>query len=186
MLRRTLLLAPLALLLAASPAFGGDAHHEELDGCDHGATSKPCRPDPSPNGKDCLPHGNHGGINEDHCLTTSTTTGQPATTTSTLPTPVTTTITPAENGSSPTTTSTNLISPTTGTDLPTLGCVTPDGHPYVTNIEQRGCPTPAARLHSAPAGELAHTGWDAGLLFVIGTAVLMAGLSCWFCGKAIE
>jgi hypothetical protein len=38
------------------------------DPCSHGNTNKPCRPDPQPdNGKDCEHHGNHGGVNEDHC-----------------------------------------------------------------------------------------------------------------------
>lgn len=46
----------------------GNPHHEEADGCDHGATGKPCKDDPQPDhGKDCEKHGNHGGINEDHC-----------------------------------------------------------------------------------------------------------------------
>lgn len=52
----------------------GPKHAEEADGCDHGATGKPCRPDPQPeHGKDCVKHGNHGGINEDHCSGGTTT-----------------------------------------------------------------------------------------------------------------
>ena len=44
------------------------AHAEEADGSDHGATGKPAKDDPNPGkGKDCIQHGNHGGINEDHC-----------------------------------------------------------------------------------------------------------------------
>ena len=43
-------------------------HAEEADGSDHGATGKPAKDDPNPDkGKDCVQHGNHGGINEDHC-----------------------------------------------------------------------------------------------------------------------
>ena len=66
-------------------------HHEEEDGCDHGATGKECREDPSDSGKDCEKHGNHGGVNEDHCATTTTTASEstvttvPETTTTTVP-----------------------------------------------------------------------------------------------------
>ncbi|MCG7323806.1 hypothetical protein [Arsenicicoccus bolidensis] len=43
-------------------------HAEEADGSDHGATGKPAKDDPNPGkGKDCVQHGNHGGVNEDHC-----------------------------------------------------------------------------------------------------------------------
>src|SRR5436305_1101745 len=51
------------------------------DDCSHGSSDQTCRPDPSPNGKDCEDHGNARG-NEDHCLATTTTTP----TTSTTPT----------------------------------------------------------------------------------------------------
>jgi hypothetical protein len=38
------------------------------DECEHGNAAKPCKEDPQPdNGKDCEEHGNHGGVNEDHC-----------------------------------------------------------------------------------------------------------------------
>lgn len=78
----------------AAPAMASDPHHEEIDGCDHGATGKECRPDPSEHGKDCDVHGNHGGVNEDHCETTTTTTGPPGTSsTTTRPGPTTTTTT---------------------------------------------------------------------------------------------
>lgn len=78
-------LAGVALALGGSAAWASDsarpgpttvnrekpnppAHQEEADGCDHGATGKACRPDPQPDkGKECQVHGNHGGINEDHC-----------------------------------------------------------------------------------------------------------------------
>jgi hypothetical protein len=36
--------------------------------CEHGNSAKPCKEDPQPDkGKDCEDHGNHGGVNEDHC-----------------------------------------------------------------------------------------------------------------------
>lgn len=56
-------------------------HDEEGDGCDHGHTGKICRPDPNDHGKDCDHHGNHGGVNEDHCRTTTTSPGTTTTTT---------------------------------------------------------------------------------------------------------
>lgn len=185
MLRKTAL--AFALLFGAAPLLAAPASatpHEQEDGCDHGATGKPCRPDPQPtHGKDCELHGNHGGVNEDHCLTNPTT----STTTTSTTSPATTDTTTA---TALTTTTSAPVSVT-----PNLGCVTPDGHPYLTNVEQGGCnaATPTATEPAPPtagltpaATRLADTGWDAGLLFVIGTAVLLAGLSCWFCGKAIE
>lgn len=105
-------------------------------------------------------------------------------TTTTTSSPVTTDTTTA---TAPTTTTTVPVSVT-----PSLGCVTPSGHPYLTNIEQGGCPGPigtdgpsVADLNDQKATELPRTGWDAGLLFVIGTALFLAGLSCWAAGKAI-
>ena len=41
--------------------------------CEHGNSAKPCKEDPSPNGKDCEAHGNNGGVNEDHCKGEETT-----------------------------------------------------------------------------------------------------------------
>jgi hypothetical protein len=76
---------------------------EQLDGCDHGASEKPCRPDPQPDrGKDCEVHGrvkvggSVGGINEDHCssVTTTTTVLETTTTTTTETTDVTVTEVP--------------------------------------------------------------------------------------------
>jgi len=78
--------------------------------CSHGNSGKPCRPDPQPeHGQDCLPHGNHGGENEDHCegsTATEPTTTTPTTTTPTTPTTPTTTTTttaPSPTGTTPTT-----------------------------------------------------------------------------------
>jgi hypothetical protein len=141
--KRLLALSAL-LLVATAPAAWAD-HHEQLDGCDHGATSVPCRPDPSPNGKDCDSHGNHGGINEDHCTeetttstdvrfpgavpdhdsvpsTTSTSTPAPSGTTTTTATPTTTTAS-APITATPTTTATPSTT-TTSTELPMTGAAT--------------------------------------------------------------
>jgi hypothetical protein len=57
--------------------------------CEHGNSQKPCKDDPQPtHGKDCENHGNSGGVNEDHCATTTTET---TTTTTSGTTPGTTT-----------------------------------------------------------------------------------------------
>lgn len=155
-----------ALIAIPSAAFAD--HHEEQDGCDHGATSQPCRPDPSDNGKDCDVHGNHGGINEDHCQTDETTT--------------TTSIS--------TTTSTTVSLDTTSTTTGTAPSTTMPAPATFSTPEQPGQKTAVAPLTTAIAlpvstTELPHTGWDAGLLFVIGTALVLAGLSTWFAGKAM-
>ena len=156
-------------------------HHEELDGCDHGATGKPCRPDPSSNGKDCLEHGNHGGINEDHCLSTTST----STTTTTLPTITTTTTTTTPT--TPTTTPQPPITRTIEAEWPPTtitttimgtDCVTPDGYPFVTSLPS--CPT-ADTVVSVPTpgpasrDELAATGVDAGALALVGVAAIIIG-----------
>lgn len=60
----------ISLVLVLVPNIAASAnsnHQEQVDGSDHGATSKPSKDDPSSNGKDCELHGNNGGINEDHC-----------------------------------------------------------------------------------------------------------------------
>jgi len=93
------LLIAVGLLLTAGSmvayAAPGNPHHEEQDGCDHGNANKPCKDDPQPDhGQDCLEHGNHGGINEDHCATpTPTPTPTPTDTPTPTPTP---TVTPTE------------------------------------------------------------------------------------------
>ena len=48
--------------------------------CEHGNSQKPCKEDPQPDhGKDCEEHGNHGGVNEDHCKADETTTEETTT-----------------------------------------------------------------------------------------------------------
>lgn len=184
MIRRIVALSALSIVAFAPAAFAAP-HGEEADGCDHGATSKPCRPDPQPDrGKDCDVHGNHGGVNEDHCAGTSTTT--------TTLTDTTTTTTPVRTGT-PVTTSTTEGTPSTsvpsdssGDDslTPYLGCVTPEGHPYLTNVEQGGCgaptgaPEPAPTLVAAPVrSELAATGWGQTLVVFLGLWCLLGGLT---------
>jgi hypothetical protein len=56
-------------ILVVTPAVAVP-HQEQADGSDHGNSNKPAKDDPNPDkGKDCELHGNHGGINEDHCAT---------------------------------------------------------------------------------------------------------------------
>jgi hypothetical protein len=78
--------------------------------CSHGNTGKECKPDPSANGKDCDLHGQNGGVNEDHCLATTTTTGVVSTTDPAVTTHETTTT----NGNA--TTTTNGPATTTATE----------------------------------------------------------------------
>lgn len=184
-----LFVAGLTLISSPAAATQNNPHHEEADGCDHGHTGKPCKPDPQPDhGKDCEHHGNHGGINEDHCQSTTTTIVPPTTTTTAPPSePTTTTTTTTDSPSQNLTTTTTTIPTIT---IPSLGCMDSDGFPFVTNVEQGGCPggptqTPALSTVEATT-ELPKTGVDAGLLFVISTCLILGGLSCWFCGKAIE
>lgn len=94
-----ILLAAAALVaggVIASMALAGNPHGAPpgQDPCSHGVTGKPCKPDPQPeHGKDCEDHGNYGGVNEDHCTpTVTTTTGTtPTDTTPTTTVPTTTT-----------------------------------------------------------------------------------------------
>jgi hypothetical protein len=76
------------------------------DPCAHGNSSQPCRTDPQPShGKDCDPHGQNGGVNEDHCAgTTGTTTTDTSPNTGTTNTTTTenTTTTGTSSGSNPT------------------------------------------------------------------------------------
>lgn len=166
-------LAAASLGLAAAPAFPNNTspHQEEQDGCDHGATSKDCRPDPSENGKDCEPHGNHGGVNEDHCVQVP---GEEVTTTTSSST---TTTAPVVIVGDPV----DVVETPPADVTPNLGCTTPDGFPYLTNIEQGGCSGPGvADLNDVKATrvvELAHTGTNPAALIVAGFALIMLGVA---------
>ncbi len=131
-------------------------HIEELDGCDHGHTGKACKPDPQPlHGAECLTHGQHGGVNEDHCAatpTTTTTTTLTLTTTSTVPSLVSTTTAPSTEAS-----------PSTPTFL------------------APSAPLPAATstlvgTTPAPLGELPHTGL-VGDLIPFGLGFVLLGVA---------
>lgn len=164
-MKKALSLAALALLFLATPATAAPTHREEIDGCDHGATGKECRPDPSPNGKDCQAHGNHGGINEDHCEeesspTTTTTSGPPATTTTSVPSAerlTTTTTTEPLSSSTPTVHETGSTSSLPG----------PSDTPLTV--------TPSTTSHGM--AELPATGSGTSTLLVIGSVLLLAGVA---------
>jgi hypothetical protein len=152
------------------PAFAGNGnpHHEQQDGCDHGNTGKPCKPDPQPShGKDCETHGNHGGINEDHCSgTTNTHTSSSSTTYSTNPT----------NSTSPTTSTTTTTQSTTTSTKPTGSTTKSETTQSITNttttrsnpaINSVGRTVPTATvLPATQPKELAFTGFNYTLLAI--------------------
>lgn len=86
------------------------------DECEHGNSGQECVPDPNEHGEDCEEHGQSEG-NEDHCLSTTTSTVVPpsTTTTSTTEPPVTTTVTSTVV---PTTSTSTTTAPTTSTSAP--------------------------------------------------------------------
>jgi len=96
------------------------------DECDGGNSDHTCVPDPQPtNGQDCDEHGNNGGVNENHCLTTttattttlptttSTVTTQTSTTTTVTEPPTTTTQPPSTTVTQPPVTTTTVVGTTT-------------------------------------------------------------------------
>lgn len=94
-------------IASANPPEGGPPGQGE---CDHGNSQQSCKPDPQPShGQDCDEHGNHGGVNEDHC--------SPAPTVNPTPTPPVITPTPEVTSTpevtpTPEVTSTPAITPT--------------------------------------------------------------------------
>jgi LPXTG-motif cell wall-anchored protein len=154
--------------------------------CNHGNSNQPCKPDPSTNGKDCDPHGNNGGVNEDHCLgTTSTTTPSTSSTTTTRETTSTTTTNetvPSTSSTSSTTTTQNqttsvltqttpvTTSTPTGTS-PQTNSVTPDAAPPL-----RASGITAATKTVVAKGELPNTGLKLILVVIVGVALVVSGL----------
>lgn len=184
-----LCLAAAAVLTVAVPAAAapGNPHLEQSDGCDHGNSGKPCKADPQPDkGKDCDLHGNHGGVNEDHCApTTTSSTSTTSTTTTTTTTTTDPTITTVMESEDSTSMPPNLSRPTdpppdtlaTGPPgPPTTECVTPDGFPYGTSYPECLVPIGAAPEAPAPLTELPRTGVPLRALTIIGAAWLVAGL----------
>jgi hypothetical protein len=170
-------------LFAVTPALAAphNPHQEEQDGCDHGHTGKPCRPDPQPNhGKDCVKHGKHGGINEDHCASTTTTT-QPEVTTTTQPEVTTTTqpeVTTTTQPEATTTTEAPVV--TTTTEAPVVTTTTV---PEVTTTTQ----APGTTVTSAPAATtLARTGSYSSMMAMFGAAAAMLGIGLMLMGKSLK
>lgn len=163
--------------------------------CDHGNSDKPCRPDPQPNhGKDCLHHGKNGGVNEDHCLPTTTTT-QPPTTTTTAPPVTTTTNPPTTTTTAPvvvtttqppvtTTTAPPVVTTTTGSPSVTKGtqCTDANGNPFTTSLSV--CPEvtttttipPVTVAAPTPVTQLPHTGSPAQTESELAAVLILLGL----------
>lgn len=170
----------------------GNPHLEEQDGSDHGNTGKPPR-DHEDNGKSCEVHGNHGGVNEDHCDTTTiTTTPDPTpTTTTTVSQPTTTTTLTPEPPVSTTTTTTFEPDAPPATDTPldewpreNTVCTTTDGHQFVTSYEEcpplKSSPPSTTQTTSSPTStpsELAATGVNSDVLGGLGLALVAVGVA---------
>ncbi len=148
-MRRIAYLLGAVVLLAAGVAVAAYATPGNdppgRDPCSHGATGKPCRPDPQPDrGKDCDHHGKQGGVNEDHCkppTTTVPTTTVPTTTvpTTTVPTTTTPTTTTPTTTTPTTTTPTTTTTPSPTTTTPPA--VTPPVTPPATTSTTTAPPT---------------------------------------------
>lgn len=154
--------------------------------CSHGNTGKDCKPDPSTNGKDCDPHGNNGGVNEDHCVatTTTTTTTNETTTNQTTTTNKTTTT----NGTTTTnSTTTDRTVPTTNSTP--IETVTPLPSPKCDDGSNPPCVKPDAaptakvkgkvkiKSGSAVKGELPFTGLSLWIVVALGSVMLLTGLT---------
>lgn len=177
-----------AAALAASGGGHGDPHHEQADGCDRGATGKPCKPDTQPDkGKDCVTHGNHGGVNEDHCNgTTPSTTTTGGTSSSTT----TSASSSATSSGSPTTTPhvtrTWHPKPTQTWHPPTITHVTrtwtgttrPTPVATQTPVKPAAAAAPNPKV-DVPSGTLAYTGFN-WALFSIAAALAILGLAAYY------
>jgi hypothetical protein len=135
--------------------------------CMHGNSLKPCKEDPQPDhGKDCEEHGNHGGVNEDHCKgeeteTTETETTETETTeTETTETETTETETTETTPTTPTTTTGTTATGTTTTETTTESTPTESAavETAVTEVEQQVFTpptTPKVKVKSASSGPAA-------------------------------
>lgn len=159
--------------------------------CSHGNTGKVCRPDPSANGKDCVSHGNNGvgGVNEDHCLPTTSrtattsatakdetiathpTTNQASSTKTNVPTrgpgyPITSSPT-TTNGSASVTTN---AGPANGnSSVPAPSATKPLG-PHAAAAEKSG-----GFLDQKASGRLPYTGLPIWIVMLVASATLTAG-----------
>ena len=197
----TVIVAAMALTLggltAAAVAQGPPSGNPGSPGddCSHGNSNQPCRPDPSPNGKDCEDHGKASG-NEDHCDGTTTT---PTETTPTETTPTETTPT----DTTPTTPEETTTSTTTTPEAPVVtepGTTTTSETPGPVPSSVPSAPTPSSSKPTlekqlqkqakangavnAPAStpaarstdELPYTGFPLKGIAALGAALVAAGL----------
>lgn len=180
----------LVIVFLAGLAFAGVASSNDPPGrdpCSHGATGKPCRPDPSTNGKDCDHHGK-GGANEDHCVSTSTSSS--TTTTARTTTAQTTTSSTTTGGStSPTTsstsTATSTLTATSSTPIPVTVPTTTGGSSSTTATLPKPDKKPVVKkpvkpathkrvTHKRVAHELPYTGLSL-RWYLLFAALLIAG-----------
>jgi cobalamin biosynthesis Mg chelatase CobN len=184
----------LGVMTGATAALAGPALPVAPPGqgdCSHGNTGKVCKPDPSTSGKDCDSHGKNsvGGVNEDHCLATASTTMTTTTTTKDK----TITTHPTTNAVTPATTRAPTRGPgysSTGSPTTTTGSagVTTNAEPSTGN---RSAQAPSADKADVPqsaaaeksggflghkaAGLLPYTGLPIWVVVLVGSAMLAAG-----------
>jgi hypothetical protein len=105
--------------------------------CDHGNSPQECKDDPSEHGKDCEAHGNHGGVNEDHCKGEETETTETETTeTETTETETTQTETTQTETTPTTPTETTPTTPETTTTVTTTTTETTVSTPTETTVTE--------------------------------------------------
>jgi hypothetical protein len=185
---------PVLISPTAAERVAGD-HSEQADGCDHGATGKPCKDDPQPShGKDCELHGQNGGTNEDHCASSSTSSGTSTSVTSTSGTTSSTTSSTSSSTSSTTSPSSSptreaTVPPTTTLTKPPYTRHTLQGRVIIrhtatvtaTNPDETitAGTTPPAAAPASHVRELAHTGARGELLLAgaLGLLLLAFGLA---------
>lgn len=166
--------------------------------CDKGNSTNQCTTDPSTNGKDCETHGNNGGINEGHCLTTSneTTTTTPSTSSTTTTRETTSTTTTTETTPSTSSTSSTTTTPNQTTSVLTQTTQGTTSTPTATSPQTTSVPAPTEptpdpapplkKKHSkvtitavslaASNGELPYTGLKLIIVVLVGVALVVSGL----------
>lgn len=171
MFAATLSVLVLAVAASADPPVGGPPGQGE---CEHGNSGQTCVPDPQPtHGQDCEEHGNEGGVNEDHCLSTSTTVSP---TTTTQPPSSTTTTTPVTTASevppstTTTSTATTVPTPTETTTTTPVVVTTPVG---TTGSQSVTKPVKQPKLTSG-SEKLAFTGVEDVVPLAAGALVLVS------------
>lgn len=153
------LAATIALLFAAPVS----ATTGTTNPCSHGNSGKDCRDDPNQNGKDCDPHGG-GGVNEDHCKDTTTTT--------LIPTGALCGLNLKLPACPTTTTTTSTVTPGSTTVPPTTG-TSPCVPPCVTTTTMTTLP--ADVLGARTERQLGQTGAPVAFLAALGLLLCLVG-----------